>query len=88
MSEEKTPHINRRQLVEKSSLLAGVAAAASLAGCDPSSAPAAGVFAGGSDIIKLAVVGCGGRAFRSLHSRSTLSWPSMMRHSARRSMRR
>jgi len=55
--------INRRQFVEKTSLLAGGAIlAGSLAGCTGTGsviAPAA--YAGGSDTLKLAVIGCGGR---------------------------
>ncbi|MDX1733344.1 MAG: Gfo/Idh/MocA family oxidoreductase [Halioglobus sp.] len=53
--------LNRRQFVEKSSLLAGGAVAASLAGCAEPGSSAAGAYAGGSDTLKLAVVGCGGR---------------------------
>ena len=54
--------LSRRQFVGKSSWLAGGAViSASLAGCatSPSAAPVA--YAGGSDTLKLAVVGCGGR---------------------------
>ncbi|MEH6593314.1 MAG: Gfo/Idh/MocA family oxidoreductase [Halioglobus sp.] len=62
-SNENNGGMNRRQFVEKSTLLAGGAVlATSLAGCATSGAPAASVaYAGGSDTLKLAVVGCGGR---------------------------
>ncbi|MEH6584642.1 MAG: Gfo/Idh/MocA family oxidoreductase, partial [Halioglobus sp.] len=62
-SNETKEGMNRRQFVEKSTLLAGGAVlATSLAGCATSAAPAASAaYAGGSDTLKLAVVGCGGR---------------------------
>lgn len=60
---EQTGDLNRRQFIEKSSLVAGgTLLAGSLTGCATSNtaAPAA-AYAGGSDTLKLAVVGCGGR---------------------------
>ena len=54
--------LSRRQFVEKSSWLAGGAViSASLAGCATSGTTATAAYAGGSDTLKLAVIGCGGR---------------------------
>ena len=56
-------NISRRTFIEKSSLLAGgTILAGSLGACSSTgSTMAPAVFAGGSDTLKLAVVGCGGR---------------------------
>jgi myo-inositol 2-dehydrogenase / D-chiro-inositol 1-dehydrogenase len=61
---DKQDALNRRQFMEKSSLLTGgILLSGGLAGCatggGTAAAPAA--YAGGSDTLKLAVVGCGGR---------------------------
>lgn len=61
---DKRPPLNRRQFIEKSSLVTGgILLSGGLAGCATGGGTAAApvAYAGGSDTLKLAVVGCGGR---------------------------
>ncbi|QFU77308.1 dehydrogenase [Halioglobus maricola] len=65
MSDDNKKDLSRRQFIEKSSVLAGGALiTGGLAGCATGStnpAASSAVFAGGSETLKLAVIGCGGR---------------------------
>lgn len=55
MSDSPIKHNSRRQFLHKSAVAAGTAVAASAAGTPPA------VHAAGSDLLKLGLVGCGGR---------------------------